>query len=429
MPNINFDIKLLEWQSAVLTNLNNYPHATHVIKARRQVGKSCLLNLIVLARALSEARQRIYFVCPSYKQCAKLLQEFELQVGNAPFVQRMNRQDLQITFSNGSFITFLSAESDVAKLQGYVADLLVFDEASYISDDVYQACLPFTNTTNAPIICCSTPRWQSGFFYELFNDGNDPSVENVISVDVNDYEEDLKKMLSEEKLERYRKTLPKVRFMNYYLGEFASAEGSVFTNIHECIGNSTPLDFKMPVWVGVDWGSGSGGDSTVFTAINERGVVLEIMAFNDKTANETIASLMKFIMKFDVQRLIVETNGVGNVYLSLLREAVRGSGVQIEEFVTSNARKLEEVERLQVALENKQITLLNNAELIKQLSIYERTISKDGFQKFNAPTGSHDDFVISLMLANRGFQRRGKKGTSVNTEGVVVRPWHKRRYI
>lgn len=286
----------------------------------------------------------------------------EIQLRGLPLVERLNRSDMQISFINGSFITFLSGESDVARLQGYVADMLIFDEASYISEDVYQACLPFTNTTNAPILCASTPRFQQGWFYELFISNED---DNVYVVDVNDYPEDKQRMLSNERVEQYRKTMPRIKFMMYVLGEFCSSEGNVFMNITECIGVPTQADYSLPVFVGVDWGSGSGGDSTVFTALNERGVVVDIMAFNDRTAKETISSLMNFIGRFDTKRLVVEVNGLGSVYLSLLKDAIRGSGIQLEEFVTTNARKLEEVERLQVALENKQIVIPNNAELIK----------------------------------------------------------------
>lgn len=113
----------------------------------------------------------------------------------------------------------------------------------------------------------------------------------------------------------------------------------------------------------------------------------------------------------------------------LYKEAHKGHQAGLEFFKTTNQSKLELVENLQVMLENKQIIIPNNAELIKELSVYERTLTADGHQRFNAPTGLHDDRVMSLMFAAWAYKNRNKKGTSVNTTGVVVRPWDRKRYI
>lgn len=66
-----------------------------------------------------------------------------------------------------------------------------------------------------------------------------------------------------------------------------------------------------------------------------------------------------------------------------------------------------------MAFQNKEIRIPNNAELIKQLSMYERTLTKTGKQQFNAPTGEHDDYCISLMLALEGVRKRNKKTSFV----------------
>jgi hypothetical protein len=74
------------------------------------------------------------------------------------------------------------------------------------------------------------------------------------------------------------------------------------------------------------------------------------------------------------------------------------------------------VNQLQVALEQKQITLLDDQGLLAQLAAYEATYNpKTNNVSYNAPQGLHDDNCISTMLALdalRGSQRVGNYNIS-----------------
>lgn len=398
--NINFDIELKEWQKDALCMFDTYTHDICVVKSPRQRGKSFLITFYCIKFALQNKNQQIYFLTVSFKQAQKVFDEMKKVIDGAPFVQKLDNGVLSIRFINGSFIQFLSAEQSEERLQGFSAELLVVDEAAYVPDDIFFTVLPYTNATRGQIICVSTPRFKTGAFYDLFEDGLNESVTDVHTLDVCDY--DTSDMISETRLAYYRKTLPKIKYQMFYIGDFVNGDGEVFQDFGQCIGSPTDEDYLAEAYAGIDWGAATGNDSTVITVITKNNVVLGIKGFNDISPVESIQEIIRFLQQFNIKKVLVEKNSIGNVYYSMLKNEAKKSGKlwNIEAFNTTNDSKLNQVEYLQVLFENKQIVIPNIEELTKQLSNYERTVSKTGKQVFNAAKNGHDDYVISLMLAS-----------------------------
>lgn len=397
--NINFDINLLSWQKDALDMCQNNQHDICVIKSPRQRGKSFFVEFYVIKFALEHKYSRTYYLSVSFRQCSKVFEELKQVLNGAPFVSRIDNVQLIIKFTNGSTIYFISAEQDEERLQGNTCELLVIDEASYISDDIIYAVMPYTNSTKGQIICVSTPRFKQGAFYSLYADGIDETISDVHTLDVNDY--DTSSMISESRLAYYRKSLSKLKYQMYYLGLFCDSSGEVFEDFNKCIGVPTEEDYKEECCAGIDWATNSGQDSTVVTVITKSNVVLGILAFNDLGVQESIEQITKFLSQFNIKKVLVEKNSIGAIYFDLLKKHTKSAGHNwnIEAFVTTNESKLAMVELLQVLFQNKEIVIPNNEELSKQLSTYAMTVSKSGKQIFNAISGSHDDYVISLMLA------------------------------
>jgi hypothetical protein len=68
-------------------------------------------------------------------------------------------------------------------------------------------------------------------------------------------------------------------------------------------------------------------------------------------------------------------------------------------FTTTAQSKGPLIESLVLAIEKREVTLLNDPVLINELEAYERTVSKEtGRSKYSAPEGMHDDVVISCAL-------------------------------
>ena len=68
-------------------------------------------------------------------------------------------------------------------------------------------------------------------------------------------------------------------------------------------------------------------------------------------------------------------------------------------FTTTNESKERIINNMQVAIQNKTVTLLNDGTLATEMSMYEMKASQTGKKTYNAAQGYHDDCVIATLLA------------------------------
>jgi hypothetical protein len=95
--------------------------------------------------------------------------------------------------------------------------------------------------------------------------------------------------------------------------------------------------------------------------------------------------------------IYAEYNSLGKPLTDLLKEKTK---IKIVEWITTNESKARIVSQLQVAFEQKKITLLNDDKQTAELAMYEATYNmKTGNVSYNAPNGGNDDICIGLMLA------------------------------
>lgn len=218
---------------------------TTAVKAPRQVGKTTVLTAVLLHYALSFKNGFSILMEPTNKQCGRIFAEIKNMLDGTGVLKSANASGLLLEFITGSKIQFLSGEADIASFQGYVCKngVLCIDEAAFITDDVFYALTPTTDVHKCPIILTSTPRFRQGFFYDYFIEG----YNNSISVKSCDWAGN--SILTPEKLEFYKRTLPDRLFRNYYLGEFSDAVGSVFGSFNHVLSN----DFDEPTYYEMKW--------------------------------------------------------------------------------------------------------------------------------------------------------------------------------
>ena len=88
---------------------------------------------------------------------------------------------------------------------------------------------------------------------------------------------------------------------------------------------------------------------------------------------------------------------------------LRGAGATIRDVRMDYNTKKTMVEDLQYAIEKREITLQNNDTLINELLAYDIERTKAGRVTYNAPSGMHDDCVMSLAIAWHGCDGGGKR--------------------
>lgn len=385
-----------------------------VVKSSRQKGKTLMLANMLLYCGINWGNRKIFCVSPTLAQARNIYRMITDALEGTGLLRYANAQTLEIKLISKCYIYFKSAEQRES-LRGYTADYLVVDECAYISDDVFYTILPWVDAKKATMVLVSTPKFKSGFFWDYYNMGLDPSNEIVTTIDWCDpiYQEDIEKILPNERLEEYRKILPKNQFKSEYLGEFLDDDGVVFENFSECVNDV----YEGEEWyVGIDWGAGGGGDYTAISVLNENGEQIYVDYFNDKSTQQQISYISNLIIrnKDKIQLIVPELNSIGKPLTDLLEAELVKNGFmksRLQRVTTTSTSKNEMVTELQVAFENRSISILSDSKQYRELSCYSAEYNfKTHNVSYNAPNGMNDDTVIALMLSYKAYQNKHKKG-------------------
>ncbi len=379
-----------------------------VVNSPRQCGKSLLLINCLLLQSVNYPSKNSIAVSPVLSQSRKLFKELKKSVEDLPIIKSINETRLEIDFLNGSSISFKSAEQRDS-LRGFtVSGLLVIDEGAFIPDDIFYLLLPTTDAYNANIIIASTPMFKIGFFYEYYLKGATKTDDNVFTIDL--VLDGYSLILDECKLDYYRQSLPKNKFKSEYLGQFLDNDSALFGDITNLLENRKSQSIKYSI--GIDWGTGVGKDSTSISIMDDNFIQIATFSFNDIEASKQVSHILKLINRYVpyTTKIIVENNSIGSVYASILREELQKINYkgEFERFNMTNASKSELIEKLQLLVESKTITLVNDKKQLLELSMYEAKVNpKTNSVSYNAPSGYHDDTVISLLLSIRAATRKG----------------------
>lgn len=394
---IKSNLKLYPWQLQVINELkNSWKGYTHVVKAMRQVGKSILLQSLLLQTAINKTKTTSILLSPTLEQARKVFNACKAVLQPTKIYKKHNDLQLYIRLTNGSELLFKSAEQGDG-LRGYtVTGILCIDEGAYIPDNIFYDVLAWVKVSQAPVVICSTPNHKTGFFYKYYTLGFE-NGNKIFSYDWSKF--DTSALLPDEVLEQYRKEIPPAKFKTEYLGEFLDNEGGVFGDYSGIINNN--YDTNGNCYFGIDWGTGQGQDETAIAIFNDNRQMMGLYHFSDKDETQTIDFIINLIKKYQPLKVQVETNSIGAVFYGLLDKAIKANGlpVMLLRFTTTNESKERIINQFQVYQQNKQVTILDNQTLKVQLDMYEMKTNQNGKRTYNAANGYHDDCIIAMLLA------------------------------
>ena len=368
------------------------------VKAPRQCGKSyTVVNLLAYFALTNNNTESILFQ-PSHRQCANMINTFQRNLGK---VLTANKSDMTIEFPyTHSTVRFLSSEQAEETLRGYTCTvLLIYDEASSIKENCFAVTKPYANVHNPTILYISSPKFRTGTFYDYCTSDTAKHFEWHITDNP---------FITEEQLNDIRRTTPPNIYKAEYLGEWLETSSDLFGEFNDIVRNTfATTDNNVG---GLDWGTGTGNDYTAIVAFNANQEMCGLDYFNDEDPNKTIERIVKFINKNKIKKLVVESNGIGQVFLNILKKSI--TSCQIVPFTTTNDTKRKAIETLQVKVMNKEITLLNDQELLLEFASYEMQKTPQGKITYNGQNGIHDDIVMATAFALYG-QTKGKYTISV----------------
>lgn len=157
------------WQADALRS----SHPRQLYNCSRQSGKSTIVSIKALHRAVYHPGSLILLLSPSQRQSGELFRKV------AGFYQRLaedvpaqSESVMRIELKNGSRIVSLPGTEGTVR--GYSGvDLLIFDEAARVADSLYYTVRPMLAVSGGRMIALSTPFGTRGWWYEAWHSQED----------------------------------------------------------------------------------------------------------------------------------------------------------------------------------------------------------------------------------------------------------------
>ena len=207
------------WQSVVLRSTERQV----ALLCSRQAGKSTVTSLLALHEALHRPGALILLLSPSLRQSQELFLKVKQAYGalTGEAVQAREESALRMNFSNEARIVALPGKE--ATIRGFSGvDLLIIDEASRVSDELYQAVRPMLAVSGGRIVLLTTPFGKRGFFHHEWTEGANEWQRVKITAHACP-------RISPEWLEAERARIGDWWFRQEYLCEFVESTDQVFS--------------------------------------------------------------------------------------------------------------------------------------------------------------------------------------------------------
>jgi phage FluMu gp28-like protein len=374
----------------------------------RQAGKSFTAMNLLLKWALEDNGSVCMWVSPVYSQAKKVFTELTNTIAGSGLTKSVNKSELTITFINGSVMYFRSGEREDT-LRGYTLDYLVVDEAAYIKDNVWTEVLRPTVLVNGKkVLFISTPKGKN-WFYALAMRGNSDDYPQYKTFHATSFDTPY---ITEEELIEAKLSLPDTIYKQEILAEFIDDGGEVFGNLKDICGlRAYPnYDPSKKYYAGLDFGRQN--DFTALVILNSEGEMVDFYRERQKSWDIIISEVIAKLKKWRPV-CFAEVNSIGDV----LYEQIKKQYPSVQPFITNNDSKQNMIEDLIMGMNESKIILPSaelNTDLFKELSVFTYEYSpKTRKIKYGAPSGFHDDCVISLALSYHSYKKKATYGTYV----------------
>ena len=377
-------------QREIHTAINTLNKKYYTIPIGRQFGKSLLGINQNLYWLINNKNVQAGWVSPIYGQAKKVFRELEKSITGTPFIKSCNKSDLLIEFATGSTLQFFGAEA-YDSIRGNTFHYLTCDEFDYFKKEAWDEVLKATVLVKGrKVLFLSTPKGK----HLMFRMANMPSVsEAYYTIRGTSFDNPL---IPLSELEDARRNLPEHIFRQEYLAEFLDDTSSVFKNVRECIMKARP-DNDTEYFAGVDLGRAD--DYTVVTILNSKGQLVFVDRWRHLEWSQIINNVINLLNIYS-PRTYIEANNAQDAIYEQIRNGITFNRNHLDQFITSNKSKVNIIEDLMVAFEQKEIGLSNDEWLIDELNIFTYDYNLRTRQiKYSAPAGLHDDGVMSLAFA------------------------------
>jgi hypothetical protein len=249
-------------------------------------------------------------------------------------------------------------------------------------------------------VCMASTFNGKNWFWDKYNDGiKEENAEEVISIkktylDLNDPAVD-------KTVSGIRKSMTKSQFDQEFLCR-PVAHDALFQNIEDCIAQTTPDDVER-TYLGMDIGVAQ--DYTVLTALDQNYNIIDIDRFHYRMEgmnnHEFKQRIKDFYHKWNNDNKLAACYFEINNNNLLFEELSDDEQLhKLVPFQTTANTKPEIIRNLIRLFDNKEISIPNNDNLIRELYDFKSKRNPvTGNMQFSNTDGKHDDMVMSLAIA------------------------------
>jgi len=374
----------------------------NVAACGRQMGKTTL----GISRIADIAQnQPCAWMAPTYKYLEEVWRHLR-QVLEPITVEKSEQQHRIATRGGGSVECWSLDDPDAARGRKYRR--VVVDEAALVRDleTVWQASLrPTLSVLGGDAWFLSTPKGLDSF-HHLYQLGQDP-----LQTDWQSWQmpSSASPYITADEIAAAKRELPERIFAQEYLAQFVQLEGDgVFRGVQAVARlQPTPPQRGHQYVFGVDWGR-----SNDFTAISVIDVSVGEQVALDRFSNIDFEyqseRLHRWAELYHPLQIVAESNSMGGPLVERLQTGYARlvgkprAALPIYAWTATNASKAAVIQSLALAIEQGQLTLLDDQVQTAELLAFESSVTVTGMVRYSAPSGLHDDTVIALALAHLG---------------------------
>lgn len=367
----------------------------------RQVGKSRSVSWYALWKAVTFPGSEILITAKAQRQSMELFNQVkkEMRISDISSEDWGVKKDTrtEIHFENGSRIVCLPVGRDGSNIRGYGTDLVIVDEAAFVSDSIFQEVLaPMLAVGDGTFILLSTPFGKKGFLYNKFND-DDWYTKQVPS--------SANPLVDSDFIEEQKNQLTSTQFKQEILGEFVESSDSFFQR--EEMMNCTvdePVDRTSDItFMGVDLAA-QGADSSVYVCVDDDGNVFHVEHKAEAPMTDAMGRIRELDAYYDFTKIVVDSTGLGEGVVDQVKEDL---GRKVEGFKFTNDKKQSLYNTLKNTFQNGEIefyhvpgkTDLPGNKMFSQCLELTYSYTSTGKVRIEHPSGGHDDFSDALALA------------------------------
>ena len=416
--NPKFPYEPHEWQLA----FHNAPERFRIVDCGRKFGKTeMLLRESFLWIIVPDSI--VWWVAPYHNLSDMAWGRFLERISPAFIEGRPDKKNKRIYFINGSSMHFKSAENPKG-LVGEGIDFCIMDEAARIREEAWLETIRpnLGDQRHAGFAAMASTPWGHNWFYREWLKGLSPDYPDykswsydlnkipIINEPVNRIDGGLPSWLNPhwKDLETIVNG-PRNLFLQEYGARFIEDLGYIFNNVEGNIAG----EYESPVkdkkyFMGVD--VARSGDFTVISILDENNHLVHMNRFRGKKYPAQKKLIIDTAVDYNRCKILIDSTGKnGDAVYEFVADEYRN----IEPYHMTNTTKRELVDNLAIMQQTGKFTFPSAANaLATELKVFGA--NRDGATiKYEAPSGFHDDCVISVSLAawlNRDLYSRKKIG-------------------